>query len=117
MAKTDGAGAKAKKTPTKKDELIRLLRAKAGADVATLGERLGWQTHTVRAAITGLRKAGHVVVASRPAGGGASRYRIVPGAGKDEAAKTEFPNARGVASSSTRAGGAAADEAETADAR
>ena len=86
MPKTDDATAGAKKTPTKKDELIRLLRA--GVDVATLGECLGWQPHTVRAAITGLRKAGHVVVATRPAGGGASRYRIVPGAGK---AKVEKP--------------------------
>ena len=117
MARTDDARPGAKKTPTKKDELIRRLKAKAGADVATVGGRLDWQPHTVRAAITGLRKAGHVVVASRPAGGGALRYRIAPGAGKAGAAKTELPNTGGVASRSTRAAGAAADEAETADAR
>ena len=87
-ARKDDASAGAKKTPTKKGELIRLLKAKAGADVAVLGERLGWQPHTVRAAITGLRKAGHVVVATRPASGGALCYRIVPGAGK---AKVEKP--------------------------
>ena len=121
MAKTTSGKASARtappKTPTKVDELIRLLWAKSGGDVATLIAALGWQPHTVRAAITGLRKAGHVVVASRPAGGGALRYRIAPGAGKAGAAKTELPNTGGVASRSTRAAGAAADEAETADAR
>ena len=90
MAKTDG-----KKPPTKKDELIRLLKAKAGADVATLGERLGWQPHTVRAAITGLRKTGHVVVATKPGGGGASRYRIVSGAGKGKVETPEPATAEG----------------------
>ena len=90
MAKTDDAGAGVKKTPTKKDELIRLLKTKAGADVATLGERFGWQPHTVRAAITGLRKAGHVVVASRPGGGGASRYRIMSAA-EQARAETQTP--------------------------
>ena len=87
MAKRDDARAGAKKAPTKRQELICLLRAKAGADVAALGERLGWQPHTVRAAITGLRKAGHVVVASRPAGGGASRYRIMSAAEQAKAEK------------------------------
>ena len=95
MAKRDGAGAQGKKTLTKKDELMRLLRAKAGADVAALSERLGWQPHTVRAAITGLRKAGHVVVATRPAGGGSSRYRIVSGAGKARVEKHEGTTTEG----------------------
>ena len=89
MAKREDAGAGAKKPPTKKDELIRLLKAKAGADVPTLGEMLGWQPHTVRAAITGLRKTGHVVVATKPGGGGASRYRIVSGAGKGKVEKPQ----------------------------
>ena len=88
MAKRDDASAGAKKTPTKKGELLRLLKAEAGADVVTIGERLGWQPHTVRAAITGLRKAGHVVVATKPTGGGASRYRIMSAA---EQAKAEKP--------------------------
>ena len=76
------------KPPTKKGELTRLLQAKAGADVTTLAERLGWQPHKVRAAITGLRKGGHIVVATEPAGGGGSRYQIVSGA---EQAKAEKP--------------------------
>lgn len=63
--------------PTKKAQLIRLLRRKAGADLQTLSTRLGWQPHTTRAAVSRLRKAGHVLTAERPADGRPLRYRIV----------------------------------------
>ncbi|WP_233140042.1 DUF3489 domain-containing protein [Marivita geojedonensis] len=33
-----------------------MLSAKAGADILTISAKLGWQVHTARAAITGLRK-------------------------------------------------------------
>ena len=111
MAKTDDASAGAKKPATKKDQLIRFLKAKTGADVATLGERLGWQPHTVRAAITGLRKAGHVVVATKPGSGGASRYRIVSGAGKGKVETPEPTPAEGSGTVNTD------ESAETPDAR
>ncbi|MEQ8928585.1 MAG: DUF3489 domain-containing protein [Silicimonas sp.] len=45
------------KPKTKKEGLIQLLSHKAGADVATISEKLGWLPHTTRAALTGLRKA------------------------------------------------------------
>ena len=64
---------------TKKDQLIRLLRAKSGADVAAISERLGWQQHTTRAALSGLRKAGFGIAGEKPAKGGALRYRIASG--------------------------------------
>ena len=61
---------------TKKDQFVDLLRAKAGADVKALSDALGWQPHTVRAALTGLRKAG-VTVEKLPAREGElTRYRI-----------------------------------------
>jgi len=61
---------------TKKDQFADLLRAKAGADVKALSDALGWQPHTVRAALTGLRKAG-VTVEKLPAREGElTRYRI-----------------------------------------
>ena len=66
-----------KKTATTKDRLIRMLKAKAGADVSTLSDKLGWQPHTTRAALTGLRKAGHEIIATKPDGGGVSTYRII----------------------------------------
>jgi predicted transcriptional regulator len=62
---------------TKKDQLIKLLGAKAGADIKSLSEKLGWQQHTTRAAITGLRKAGYEVATDKPARGGLSKYRIL----------------------------------------
>ena len=66
-----------KKSTTKKDQLIRMLKAKAGADIAQLSKKLGWQPHTTRAAITGLRKSGHEIVLKKADKGGASTYRIV----------------------------------------
>jgi len=67
------------KRATKSNQLIRMLGTKAGADVAAIGRRLGWQPHTVRAALSGLRKAGHVVEKGAPYTGKPPRYRIVAG--------------------------------------
>lgn len=47
------------KADTKSAQLIALLKTKTGADVAVLSEKLGWQTHTVRAALTRLKQAGY----------------------------------------------------------
>ena len=41
---------------TKRAKLIALLERPEGASVAEIDQRLGWLPHTVRAAITGLRK-------------------------------------------------------------
>jgi DNA-binding MarR family transcriptional regulator len=46
---------------TKRAKLIGMLERPEGASVAEIGQRLGWLPHTVRAAITGLRKAGREV--------------------------------------------------------
>jgi predicted ArsR family transcriptional regulator len=64
------------KRKTKKQELIQLLNRKSGADVATISDKLSWQTHTTRAALSGLRKAGYAVVGDKPGEGKATRYRI-----------------------------------------
>ncbi|RYE71719.1 MAG: DUF3489 domain-containing protein [Oxalobacteraceae bacterium] len=61
---------------SKKDQLVDLLRTKGGANVKQISEALGWQPHTVRAALTGLRKA-NVAVEKMPAREGElSCYRI-----------------------------------------
>ena len=71
------ARAPAAETPTsKKDQLIALLRGKGGADVQALSDALGWQTHTVRAALTGLRKAGVALEKMAVREGERTRYRI-----------------------------------------
>ncbi len=64
------------KPKTKKAQLIQMLTRKAGADVATISEKLGWQSHTTRAALTGLRKAGFEISAEKPGQGKALSYRI-----------------------------------------
>ncbi len=63
--------------PTKTAQLIRLLRRKNGADLATLSNRLGWQPHTTRAALSRLRKAGHNLTREPSESGKPSRYRII----------------------------------------
>ena len=62
---------------TKNDQLIKLLGAKAGADIKFLSEKLGWQQHTTRAAMSRLRKAGYEVAGEEPAKGGMSKFRIL----------------------------------------
>lgn len=64
------------KRKTKKEQLIQLLTRKAGADVATISEKLGWLPHTTRAALTGLRKAGFEISAEKPGEGKPLSYRI-----------------------------------------
>lgn len=67
-----------KATPrrTKRAQLIRMLKGAKGADVAQISQTLGWQRHTSRAALTGLRKAGFTIERSAGDGSGASVYRI-----------------------------------------
>ena len=64
------------KPKTKKSQLIQMLTRKVGMDVATISDKLSWQTHTTRAALSGLRKAGYAVVGDTPGEGKATRYRI-----------------------------------------
>jgi len=60
---------------TKVGQLQALLAAPEGATLAGLCESLGWQSHTVRAALTRLRQAGHSVERSRSEDG-QTIYRI-----------------------------------------
>ncbi len=59
----------------------------AGASVPTLAERLAWQNHTVRAALTGLRHKGHQLARTKDADG-TTVYRITGLAGADAAGAT-----------------------------
>ena len=61
---------------TKRARLIGLLKRANGSDVAALSRELGWQQHTTRAALTGLRKAGFTIARVQPEGGRAATYRI-----------------------------------------
>ncbi len=68
--------ARTMKPPTKRARLIGLLKAAGGADVVTLSDALGWQQHSTRAALTGLRKTGFTIERTTPDGAGAATYRI-----------------------------------------
>ena len=53
--------AKTKPHPTKSKSILKLVSRPAGASLGALEKATGWQPHSVRAALTGLRKAGHAV--------------------------------------------------------
>ena len=61
---------------TKKAQLIRMLSSKSGTDVVAVSKKLGWQNHSTRAALTGLRRAGYMITTERRQGGKPTRYRI-----------------------------------------
>ena len=62
---------------TKKAQLIRMLSAKSGADAAAVSRKLGWQAHTTRAAITGLRKSGFQISSEKRENSKGRSYRII----------------------------------------
>jgi hypothetical protein len=71
------SGADQPAASTKRAKLIAMLERPEGASVAEIGQRLGWLPHTVRAAITGLRRAGRAVTRSKDADD-RSVYRLAP---------------------------------------
>ena len=68
-------GARDRRT-TRKVLLIRLLSRKNGADVTTISKAFGWQPHTTRAALSGLRKDGHELIRDADGKAKPARYRI-----------------------------------------
>lgn len=63
---------------TKTDELKAALKWKSGRSISDLSERIGWQSHTTRAALTRLWQAG-LTLEKLPPGNGERcvRYRLV----------------------------------------
>jgi predicted ArsR family transcriptional regulator len=68
--------ARPKSRETKRAQLIKLLKAVKGVDVAAISQKLGWQHHSTRAALTGLRKAGFTIERVENGGGRVASYRI-----------------------------------------
>lgn len=54
---------------------LHLLRQQEGVALADLGELTGWQPHSIRAALSGLRKRGYVV--EHAIRDGAARYYLL----------------------------------------
>lgn len=46
---------------TKQAKLVGMLSRKSGVTLAKASEVLGWQAHTTRATLTGLKKRGYII--------------------------------------------------------
>ena len=77
-AQPDVTGPSRPRPTSKAGIVLALLEAPEGATLARLMQVTGWQAHTTRAALTGLRKRGFpVAIAKLPAHGATlSTYRI-----------------------------------------
>jgi hypothetical protein len=70
------AGASKSGAKNKQDQFIGLLSKPSGARISLIIDRLGWQAHTVRAAVSGLRKRGFEIATSKAAKTGEIVYAI-----------------------------------------
>jgi hypothetical protein len=70
-----------KPTSTKPETILKLVRRKSGASLKNMQDATSWQPHSVRAALTGLRKKGHLIERAQD-GKGVTVYRIAEGSGK-----------------------------------
>jgi DNA-binding IclR family transcriptional regulator len=61
MTKDTAPEAKPLRAGSKAASLLDMLQRKEGSSLDEMTERTGWQGHTVRAAMTGLRKKGHLI--------------------------------------------------------
>ena len=61
--------------PTKIETILKQLRRPNGASIVQLQKATGWQPHSVRAALTGLRKKGHNIERDKDTKG-VTRYRV-----------------------------------------
>ena len=72
---TPAPGAVTARLPTRMAATVfELLRRTDGATLADLTAATGWQNHTARAVLTGLKKKGHTI--ERAKEDGVSRYRM-----------------------------------------
>jgi hypothetical protein len=72
----------AKARQTKTDKVHKMLTRPQGASLDKICAATGWQPHSARAALSGLRKAGHAIERTRPDGKHKmSIYRIIPASG------------------------------------
>ena len=62
--------------PTKVQTILKFISRPNGASIAQLQKATGWQPHSVRAAMTGLRKQGHQIERGKNAKG-VNIYRVM----------------------------------------
>jgi hypothetical protein len=64
--------------PSKKGAILALLQRPQGAMIGELTAATGWQSHSVRAVLTGLRKEGRELLRDKD-DAAVTRYRVSPG--------------------------------------
>jgi hypothetical protein len=64
---------------TKSATILKLLRRPKGASIAQLQNATNWQAHSIRAAMTGLRKKGHEIERSGKDRKSVTVYRMAKG--------------------------------------
>ena len=70
----------AKSAPkTKNEQVINLLSGEGGATLEEMSTLAGWQPHSTRSFITGLKKKGHIIESDKV--DDVRRYRIVASGG------------------------------------
>ena len=72
--KHNAAGAAKKPASTKMQGVVELLRREGGATIDEVVNATGWQPHSARAALTGLRKKGFALARTRA--DGVTRYAV-----------------------------------------
>lgn len=78
--RTPAKSAGSSKPASKIEQLQLALSRKAGASSLVLEHKLGWQKHTIRAAISRLRKAGADIATEKNTKTGETVYRLKPAA-------------------------------------
>lgn len=61
--------------PSKATIVERMLKSRNGATISDIGDATGWQPHSCRAFLTGMRKKGHFIIRDQQKNG-SSRYRL-----------------------------------------
>ncbi len=77
------SSARAPRGGSKLDRVLVMLSAKTGATVAELMSATGWLDHSMRAALTGLRRRGYELSLTRGERDGASVYRTTARSGEE----------------------------------
>lgn len=73
--KLNGAGRALPKCKTKTSAVLAMLERHEGSTLEQFATATGWLPHTARAAMTGLKRKGHVITSDKPADG-VRTYRI-----------------------------------------
>ena len=72
-----GTGTPQPRTGTKQETILALLRRPRGATIAEIADTAGgWQPHSVRGFLAGLKKKGHAVTSEKPDGAAERRYHL-----------------------------------------